>query len=85
MFDFPCCWPRYCAHNTNPLRKTYIEWAGAGFWFEGMLLRRDDGLLVFIDKDGSAYPIQRFMDEDTPTVSPKAFYPPYPQQEVSNG
>ena len=35
------CWPKICRCHKGPLPKAYIEWAGAGFWFEGTVMRRN--------------------------------------------
>lgn len=70
MSAFSCmqCWPALCK-CTSPLAKSYIEWAGAGFWFEGTVMRRDDGLLVQIGEDGRAYIIERYMSEDASPIT----------------
>ena len=65
MSAFSCmtCWPALCK-CASPMARSYLDWAGAGFWFEGTVMRRDDGLLVQICEDGKAYVIERYMPEE---------------------
>ena len=79
------CWPKICRCHKGPLPKAYIEWAGAGFWFEGTVMRRDDGTLVFIGTDGKAFLVERFMQDDAAPTPPSVFYPPYQEAWAGNG
>lgn len=70
MSAFSCmqCWPKLCSCK-SPLAALYVEWAGAGFFFEGTVMRRDDGLTVVVHGDGKAYIVDRFMPEDLQPIS----------------
>ncbi len=70
MSAFSCikCWPKLCGCK-SPMAKSYVEWAGAGFWFEGTVMRRDDGLLVQICEDGKAYVIERYMPQEASPIT----------------
>jgi len=70
MNAFTCtqCYPKLCSCK-SPLAKSYVEWAGVGFFFEGTLMRRDDGLIVLVHGDGKAYIVDRFMPEEMQSIS----------------